>query len=74
MNIKIPFEILCLLSPNGFEDRFHSNCKNHKTYSKAYEETENEFEKYFGQRRYSSYDSFRVVMQRKMKQSSNKKE
>lgn len=67
--MKIPFEILALLSPKGFETRFHENCKIEKTYKRAYEKTENEYEKHFGKRRYSSYDSFRVVMQRKMKQS-----
>ena len=36
----------------------------------AYEKTEEEYQEYFGKTRYSSYDSFRVVMQRKMKQSS----
>jgi len=71
--MKIPFEILALLSPKGFEERFHNYCKKEKTYKIAYEKTENDFEKYFGKRRYTSYDSFRVVMQRKMKQSFNDK-
>jgi len=70
--MTIPLEILVLLSPRGFEERFHNHCKNQKTYSAAYEETEKEYESYFGKRRYSSYDSFRVVMNRKMKQSFKK--
>ena len=65
MTIKI--EILVLLSPSGFQERFHTNCKNAKTYVQAYEETEREYEGYFGKRRYSSYDSFRTVMNRKLK-------
>jgi len=73
MKIIIPMEILCLLSPRGFEDRFHFHCRNEKTYTRAYEKTETEYENHFGKRRYSSYDSFRVVMQRKMKQSSKSK-
>jgi hypothetical protein len=68
--MTLPIEILVLLSPNGFEDRFHKNCKLSKTYMEAYEKTEEEYQEYFGKTRYSSYDSFRVVMQRKMKQSS----
>ena len=65
MTIKI--EILVLLSARGFQEKFHSNCKITKTYIKAYEETEKEYESYFGKRKYSSYDSFRVVMNRKRK-------
>ena len=71
--MTIPLEILVLLSPRGFEERFHKNCKECKTYTEAYEKTESEYEEYFGKKRYASYDSFRVVMQRKMKQSYKKK-
>ncbi len=67
MKINIPIEILILLSPKGFKDRFHSYCRSEKTYLKAYEKTEEDFEQYFGKRRYASYDSFRVVMNRKKK-------
>tara|TARA_R110002167_G_scaffold59643_1_gene169146 strand:- start:91 stop:297 length:207 start_codon:yes stop_codon:yes gene_type:complete len=65
--MTIPIEILALLSPRGFEERFHYHCKNERTYIKAYEEAEREYEDHFGKRRYSSYDSFRVVMNRKIK-------
>ena len=66
-------EILVLLSPRGFEERFHKYCKETKTYIEAYEKTEKEYTEYFGKTRYASYDSFRVVMHRKMKQSSKVK-
>lgn len=65
--MKISIQILALLSPRGFEERFHKLCKLHKTYVRAYEETEREYESHFGKRRYASYDSFRVVMNRKNK-------
>lgn len=65
--MTIPIEILVLLSPNGFEERFHQYCKTEKTYHKAYLKTEMEYEEHFGKTRYSSYDSFRVVMHRKQK-------
>ncbi len=68
--MTIPLEILVLLSPRGFEERFHKHCKDTNTYVEAYERTEQEYTDYFGKTRYASYDSFRVVMQRKMKQSS----
>ena len=39
----------------------------HETYEKAYEALEDIYEDYFGRRRYSCYDSFRVVKDRVMK-------
>lgn len=61
----IELEILALLSPSGFEKRFHKHCQETKTYEDAYELTEEEYEKNFGKRRYASYDSFRVTKNRK---------
>ena len=63
--MTLPIEILALLSPAGFEKRFHKHCKNSKNYEQAYEQTEKEYEQNFGKRRYSSYDSFRVTKNRK---------
>ena len=65
MTIKL--EILVLLSPEGFEERFHHYCRHEKTNVKAYEAVEKEYEHHYGKRRYASYDSFRVVMNRKLK-------
>ena len=65
--MTIPIEILVLLRPDGFEERFHYYCRREKTYTSAYEEAEKEYESYFGRRRYSSYDSFRTVIARKYK-------
>tara|TARA_R110001599_G_scaffold205460_1_gene402729 strand:+ start:590 stop:790 length:201 start_codon:yes stop_codon:yes gene_type:complete len=65
--VKIKFEILVLLSPRGFDERFHHYCKTSKTYFEAYEKTEIEFESSFGKRKYSNYDSFRVTMNKRMK-------
>ena len=70
--MKIPFEILSMLSFKGFMQRYYYYCKIEKTYKDAYEKTEKEYEKIFKKRRYSSYDSFRVVLNRKMKQSFTK--
>lgn len=63
--MSIDIEILALLSPAGFEKRFHKYCQDTKTYERAYEKTEKEYEEHFGKRRYSSYDSFRVSKNRK---------
>ena len=65
--MKIKFEILILLSPRGFDERFHHYCRTSKTYFEAYEKTEIEFETSFGKRKYSNYDSFRVTMNKRMK-------
>ena len=64
---QLPFEILALLSPSGFNDRFHKHCKTSKTYVDAYEKTDTEYEQIFGKRKYSSYNSFRVCMNRRLK-------
>jgi len=71
--MKIPFDILSMLSFKGFKKKFYFYTKKEKTYKQAYEKTEKEYEKYFKKRRYASYDSFRVVLHRKMKQSSKLK-
>tara|TARA_R100000781_G_C4074862_1_gene125738 strand:- start:522 stop:743 length:222 start_codon:yes stop_codon:yes gene_type:complete len=63
--MKIDLEILALLSPSGFERRFHKHCKAARNYTEAYELTELEYEENFGKRRYASYDSFRVTKNRK---------
>ena len=43
--MKIPIEILVLLSPAWFEKRFHKNCQTSKSNEQAYEETEREYKK-----------------------------
>tara|TARA_R100000656_G_scaffold81756_1_gene59804 strand:+ start:3251 stop:3463 length:213 start_codon:yes stop_codon:yes gene_type:complete len=67
MKINIPIEVLTLLSPDGFEKKFHFYCSETKTYAEAYEKTEQEYEAAFGKRKYSGYDSFRVVKNKRLK-------
>lgn len=67
---KIGIEILALLSPAGFEKRFHKNCKLSKTNEEAYEITEKEYETHFMKRRYASYDSFRVTKNKKIRNNA----
>ena len=71
--VKIVLEILALLSPSGFEKRFHKYCKSSKTYEQAYEKVEKEYELNFGKRRYSSYDSFRVTKNRKNRNKASER-
>jgi len=57
---RYPTEILDMLTPEGFDARYHYHCKFTKTYQAAYELTELEFYDYFQMRRYASFNSFRV--------------
>jgi len=63
----IEFKILALLSPNGFDDRFWKYAKDSKTYKAAYEKTEQEFEKHFGKRKYSDYNSYTTSRNKRIK-------
>ena len=51
----------------GFYRRYLYNVKLTSTYIKAYQLTENEYVETFGKRRYSSYDSFRIIKNRIIK-------
>ena len=68
----IDFKILALLSPNGFDERFWKYAKEAKTYVEAYEKTENEYEKHFGMRKYSDYNSFRNCRDKRIKGNANR--
>ena len=48
----------------GFYNRYLHNIKLTSTYIKAYQLTENEYVETFGKKRYSSYDSFRIIKNR----------
>jgi hypothetical protein len=51
----------------GFYNRYLHNVKLTSTYLKAYQLTENEYTEIFGKKRYSSYDSFRIIKNRIIK-------
>mgnify|MGYP001420055527 CR=1 FL=1 len=48
----------------GFYRRYLYNVRLTPTYIKAYQLTENEYIETFGKKRYSSYDSFRIIKNR----------
>ena len=48
----------------GFYRRYLYNIKLTPTYIKAYQLTEDEYVEAFGKKRYSSYDSFRIIKNR----------
>jgi len=63
-NDKLTFQ---LVSVSGFIARYMQHLSSDITQQQAYEFTEQEYELYFGRRRYSCYDSFRQVKNRKLK-------
>lgn len=58
-----------LFTTGGFIKRYMMNLKKCRTNEEAYEKTEEEFQKEFGVSKYSSYDSFRVVKNRRFKKN-----
>ncbi len=69
--MKYPDDILKLQSPRGFIDRYWKNLgeREFKYYADAYRFTEMEYEQYYGKRRYSGYESFRVVLHKSKKKA-----
>lgn len=68
--MDIPIKIIGMLSANGYVDRFYAHCKTCATDKEAYEKTEAEFRTHFNQKKYSSYDSFRVVRDRQLRKET----
>lgn len=62
--IKDPF-----VTTRGFINRYMNNLKKCRTNEEAYELTEQEYKSEYGIQKYSSYDSFRVVKNRKFKRN-----
>ena len=56
-----------LNSHAGFVEAFWENVKTYRTFEEAYQSVEDEYEGYYGITKYSSYDSFRRVRDRKKK-------
>lgn len=56
-----------LVSVDGFIRRYMQHLSGDLTQQQAYDMTESEYNKCFGKTRYSSYDSFRQVKNRKLK-------
>ena len=68
--IKEP-HILALLEFDGFCNLYYQYCKEYSTQEKAYEAAERIFQNNFGKRKYSDYQSFRQVRNRKLKASKS---
>jgi len=55
----------------SFNEIFEKEIKKGKKYSQAYEDAEHYHEEKYGQRRYSSYNSFRISRQKKIRKKIN---
>ena len=64
--------ILKLISFEGFNQRFEQNMRVCNTYKNAYLKTEEQYKDVFVEKKYASYDSFRIVRARKMKKNKKK--
>lgn len=53
-----------LLTQEGFIEAFYEQCADYKTHEEAYEGVERLYERYFGKRKYSNFNSFRQVRDR----------
>ncbi|MFA6129329.1 MAG: hypothetical protein WC699_18675 [Bacteroidales bacterium] len=58
-----------LVTVEGFVNRYFKHLKVCKTNTEAYEKTAEEYREAFGHDKYSGYDSFRRVKNRKFKQN-----
>jgi hypothetical protein len=64
--------ILALSSFEGFNDCFEQQLKYHNTMPEAFLAVSNIYFKYYGKERYSSYESFKQVRNRHIKQNKIK--
>lgn len=63
--ILIPKRVIKMITMEGFIETFESLKKTNITQVDAYEQCEELYEKYFGRRRYSEFQSFYMAKQRK---------
>jgi hypothetical protein len=61
------FNPASMIKVEGFISRYFYNLKKYKTNEQAYQATAEEYRKAFGHDKYSGYESFRKVKNRKLK-------
>lgn len=62
-------EVIPFVTAIGFMERYFQNLKKCRTCIEAYELTEDEYKEKYGINKYSSFDSFRQIKNRKFKQN-----
>ena len=65
-NIAIPKAVRDMITPAGFLSAYFKNLDTAYDNREAYETTEREYIKYFGRRRYSNFESFRICKNRRI--------
>jgi hypothetical protein len=65
-------ETMDLAQLEGFINVWHKQISKYTTYEDAYEATEVIHVRYFGKRRYKSYDSFKNIISRRNKAKTTK--
>lgn len=68
----IPAAAQRLLTQEGYFERFFELVTVSGTYQEAYVKLETEYEQYFGQEKYTSYDSFRNMKRRYLRDLQQK--
>jgi hypothetical protein len=58
-----------LLTPNGFDSCYFRHLADSTTCKEAYEKTEAEYKAVFRKNRYSGYESYRVIRNKRLKKT-----
>lgn len=69
---KIPERIAKLIDFDGFNGEVESRWGVHLTLEEAYESVERTFEHHYGRRKYSDYDTYRIMRNKKKSLIKNK--
>lgn len=64
---QLPQRALYLTTTTGFDDAFFKNLASCKTQVEAYTLTEQEYHSYFGRNRYSSFESYRISRNKRIR-------
>jgi len=59
--MELSDQAIALNTPKGFDQEYFKNLKSSKTNKEAYDKTEELYKSFFKKRRYSSFESYRVV-------------
>ncbi len=66
-------ELKCLVTPEGFEEAFHSRTRHTRTYQEAFEQLNEEYKQAIGKYRYSDYNSFMAARNERRARRKNPK-
>ena len=65
-------QILALMDFDGFCKQFYAFCREYSTQELAYDATERMYMRYFGKAKYSSFESFRELKNRTLRDRKKK--